>query len=85
MSQINKSRANILAMVIGLLAFAVLAVWQFFLFATSHDSQGVRDPQGGTSHFWWGLGATLVACVIGFFVFSVFVRYDKKNEMHITS
>ena len=85
MSRIRKSGANILAMMIGVAALAVMAVWQFYLFATFKDSQGVVDVQGGGHHFWWGLGASLLACIIGFFVFSVFLRYDKKNELHITS
>ncbi len=85
MSQIRKSGANILAMMIGVAALAAMAVWQFYLFATFKDSEGALDVQGGTHHFWWGLGAALLACVIGFFVFSVFLRYDKKNELHITS
>ena len=85
MSQIRKSGANILAMMIGVAALAAMAVWQFYLFATFKDTQGVVDVQGGTHHFWWGLGASLLACVVGFFVFSVFLRYDKKNELHITS
>jgi hypothetical protein len=85
MSQIKKSGANVLAMVIGTIAFAIMAVWQFYKFATFKDSQGIGDPQGGTHHFWWGLGAALLACVIGFLVFSVFLRYDRRNELHITS
>jgi hypothetical protein len=85
MSGIRKSGANILAMMIGVAALAAMAVWQFYLFAKFKDSQGALDVQGGGRHFWWGLGASLLACVIGFFVFSVFLRYDKKNELHITS
>lgn len=85
MSNIRKSGTNILAMVIGVIALAVMAVWQFYLFAKFKDSQGIGDPQGGTHHFWWGLGAALLACLIGFFLFSVFLRYDKNKELHITS
>jgi hypothetical protein len=85
MSRIRKSRTNILAMMIGMAALAAMAVWQFYLFAKFKDSQGAMDVQGGTHHFWWGLGAALLACIIGFFVFSVFLRYDKRNELHITS
>jgi hypothetical protein len=85
MSYIKKSGTNMLAMMVGVAALAALAVWQFYLFAKFKDSQGVLDAQGGTHHFWWGLGAALLACVIGFFVFSVFLRYDKKNDLHITS
>ena len=85
MSYLRKNRTNILPMVIGMAALAAMAVWQFYLFATFRDAQGVVDVQGGGHHFWWGLGASLLACVIGFFVFSAFLRYDKKNELHITS
>ncbi|MDQ3818974.1 MAG: hypothetical protein M3362_15040 [Acidobacteriota bacterium] len=85
MNHIKKSRTKISALVICVLALLTVAIWQFFLFATFTDSQGFRDPQGGAHHFWWGLGATLLACVIGFFVFSAFVRYDKNKELHITS
>ncbi|HEX8845669.1 MAG TPA: hypothetical protein VF791_13540 [Pyrinomonadaceae bacterium] len=84
-SNIKKSGMNILAMAIGVLALGAMAIWQFYLFATFKGSQGIEDPQGGTHHFWWGLGAALLACIIGFFVFSVFLRYDKDNELHITS
>jgi len=85
MSNIQKSGMNILAMVIGVIALATMATWQFYSFATFKDSQGVLDIQGGTQHFWWGLGAGLTACLIGFFVFSIFLRYDKDKELHITS
>lgn len=85
MAYIRKSGTNVLAMVVGMLALAAMAIWQFYSFATFKNSQGLGDPQGGAHHFWWGLGAALFACIIGFFVFSVFLRYDKKNELHITS
>jgi UDP-N-acetylmuramyl pentapeptide phosphotransferase/UDP-N-acetylglucosamine-1-phosphate transferase len=85
MSNIRKSGMNILAMVVGVIALAAMAIWQFYSFATFKDSQGIGDPQGGAHHFWWGLGAALVACIIGFFLFSVFLRYDRDNELHITS
>jgi hypothetical protein len=85
MSQIRKSGTNILTMIVGVGALVAMAVWQFYMFATFKDSLGAVDVQGGTHHFWLGLGAALLACVIGFFFFSVFLRYDRKNELHITS
>ena len=85
MSQIKKSLTNVLAATIGVTVLAVVAAWQFYLFATFKDSQGGFDAQGGTGHLWLAIGAALVACVAGFFLFSFFVRYDKSNEMHITS
>ena len=85
MTDIRKSGTNVLAMVVAVLALAAMAIWQFYSFATFKSLQGFGDAQGGAHHFWWGLGAALFACVIGFFVFSVFLRYDKNNELHITS
>jgi H+/Cl- antiporter ClcA len=83
--RITKSPGTILAVVIGLISIAAISIWQFYLFVTFKDSQGLVDVQGGTHHLWWAIGAALVACIAGFLVFSVFVRYDKANEMHITS
>ena len=85
MSNIKKSGTNVLAMAAAVIALGAAAVWQFYRFATFKDSEGVVDLQGGTHHFWWGLGAALLACVIGIFVFSVILRYDKDDELHITS
>ncbi len=82
---ISKSRTNVLAAVIGLMSIAAIAIWQFYLFVTFRNAQGLFDAQGGTNHLWWAIGAALIACIGGFFAFSVLVRYDKANEMHITS
>jgi hypothetical protein len=83
--QIRKSLTNVLAAVVGVIAIATVAVWQFYQFVTFKTSHGVVDIQGGAIHFWLAIGATLIACLAGFLVFSVFLRYDKNNEMHITS
>lgn len=85
MSNIKKSGMNVMAMAAGVVALGAMAIWQFYRFATFKDSEGVVDLQGGGYHFWLGLGAALLACVIGFLVFSVLLRYDKDSELHITS
>jgi uncharacterized membrane protein len=82
---VSKSLTNVSVAIIGLMSMAVIAVWQFYHFVTFEGSPGLVDVQGGTHHLWWSIGATLLACLAGFFVFSFFVRYDKANEMHITS
>ena len=71
--------------VIGLTALAAIAVWQFYLFATFKDVNGAIDIQGGTLHLWVAIGIAVLVCVGGFFLFSKVLRYDKRNEMHITS
>lgn len=85
MSNISKSLTNVLAAVTGVIALAAVAIWQFYLFVTFRNSQGIVDVQGGTNHLWWAIGVGLIACLASFLVFSVFLRYDKDNEMHITS
>lgn len=82
---LRKSPANVLAAVIGVTSIAAIAIWQFYLFVTFKNAQGLVDVQGGTQHLWWAISAALMACLAGFLVFSVFVRYDKDNEIHITS
>jgi amino acid permease len=70
---------------VGLAALAALAAWQFYAFATFKDTAGAVDVQGGSLHLWLAIGLAIVVCVGGFFLFSKFLRYDKQNEMHITS
>jgi hypothetical protein len=82
---IRKSLTNVLLAVTSVIALAAVAVWQFYLFATFRTSHGVLDVQGGAIHLWLAIGAVFVACLAGFLVFTVFLRYDKNNEMHIMS
>lgn len=85
MSILKKSKAGALASAVGVTALAALAAWQFYLFASFRDARGAFDAQGGTHHLWIALGATLVACAIGFIAFSVLVSYDEKDELHIST
>jgi hypothetical protein len=71
--------------VIGLLALAAISAWQFYVFATFKDANGAVDVQGGTLHLWFAIGIAILVCVGGFFLFSKFLRYDNRNELHITS
>jgi hypothetical protein len=80
----RKHRIKVLA-IIGLAALAGTAAWQFYMFATFKDASGTVDIQGGTLHLWLAIGIAVFVCVGGFFLFSKSLRYDKRNEMHITS
>ena len=71
--------------VVGLMALAAVAAWQFYVFATFKDASGAVDVQGGTLHLWLAISITVLVCVGGFFLFSKLLRYDKRNEMHITT
>jgi hypothetical protein len=81
----KKSATKTLIAVLGLAALGAVAAWQFYLFAVFKNADGAVDIQGGTVHLWLAIGATLVVCIAGFFLFSRIVRYDQGNEIHITS
>lgn len=72
-------------MFLGLAIFAAIAAWQFYLFTTFKGTDGVIDMQGGSIHLWVAVGIGLVTCVGAFFLISSFRRYDRGDEMHITS
>lgn len=67
------------------MAIAAIAVWQFYVFVTFKDTSGVLDTQGGTRHFWVAVVFGLLACITAFLFFSVFLRYDRNEETHITA
>ena len=81
----KKSATKTLLAVIGLAALGAVAAWQFYLFAVFKNADGVVDVQGGTFHLWLAIGCALILCIAGFFLFSRFLRYDNRNEIHITS
>jgi hypothetical protein len=81
---ITTSYTRILAL-LGLAIFAVIAAWQFYLFATFKGSDGAIDVQGGAIHLWVAIGIGLVTCVGAFFLISSFRGYERRNEMHVTS
>lgn len=74
-----------LVAVIGLAALAGFGAWQFYLFTVFKNTQGVVDVQGGAAHLWLAVGSALIVCIAGVFLFSKFLRYDTRNEIHITS
>ncbi len=79
MSYARKNLKNVAGSIMGVVVAAALAVWQFYLFVT-FDGAG-----GGTSHLWWAIAMSVVACSVAFLVFSIFVRHDTDDDLHITS
>ena len=84
MNNASKDTAGFWQSVIAVPVLLVLAAWQFYLFATFKSVDGVIDIQGGRLHLWIAIATTLLASVVGFFVVSLLLRYDKKSELHIT-
>ena len=79
MSYAKKNLKNVAGSIVGVIVVAAIAVWQFYLFVT------FKDLQGGTSHLWWAIAMAVLACTSAFLVFSVFVRHDTDDDLHITS
>lgn len=80
---------NRLTKILATSGVVALAAWQFYLFAafedTLGDAIGFVDVQGDSVQLWLAIGFALATCVAGFFLFSRFLRYDTRDQMHITS
>jgi hypothetical protein len=85
MIYIRKSLTNALSAVIVVMTIAAVAIWQFYLFISFKDAHGGAGMLGGTRHLWLGLGAALIAFIAGLFLFSVFLRYDRKDDLDVAS
>jgi polyferredoxin len=85
MSYVRKNSRKIGASILAIVVVLMLSIWQFYLFVSFKDRSGVLDAQGGTHHLWWAIAMVVLACLAGFFVFSVFVQHDTDDDLHITS
>jgi hypothetical protein len=84
----NYARENankLFGSIAGIVIISAIAIWQFYLFVTHRNAEGLENLQGGTAHLWWAIALTVLAFVATFFVFSVFLRHDATDELHITS
>ena len=79
MSNAKKNRRNVTASMVGLIAFATVAIWQFYTFVT------FEGAQGGSVHLWLAIALAVLACGMAFLVFFVFVQHDHADDLHITS
>jgi hypothetical protein len=79
MSYAKKNIKNVTGAIAAVIVVAALAIWQFYLFVT------FESVEGGTAHLWWAIAMSVLACGAAFLVFSVFVRHDTEDDLHITS
>jgi Kef-type K+ transport system membrane component KefB len=78
MSYASKNMKNVTGSIVGVIAVAAIAVWQFYLFVT------FKSVEGGSGHLWFAIAMAVLACGAAFLVFSVFVRHDTDDDLHIT-
>jgi hypothetical protein len=81
----ERKTKNFLMVIIAAAAFAAAALWQFYVFVTFKDTAGIVDVQGGAMHLWLAIGFGLTAFIVAFLGASFLLRYDRNDEMHITS
>ena len=85
MSYGKKNSNKVFVSIAGIMGATAIGVWQFYRFVTFTNEQGGLDLQGGRAHLWWAIAMAVIACIASFFVFSVFMRHDRDDELHITS
>jgi type VI protein secretion system component VasF len=81
----RKSKKNTLIVIAVVAALAAVALWQFYVFVSFKNAVGVVDVQGGAMHLWLAFGIGVAACITAFLGASFFLRYDRNDELHITS
>ena len=63
--------------IVGLLAMAIVASRQLFLFAEFRNPLGLLDSETGRYHLWLSVGASVGACIAGILMFHFFSRHEK--------
>jgi hypothetical protein len=84
MSYASRNQKNVVGSILGVLVVAAIAIWQFYLFATFDGGDKATAGQG-TGHLWWAIALAVLASGSAFLVFSVFLRHDAEDDLHITS
>ncbi len=70
---------------VGLAISAAVALWQFYVFVTFRNGEGVTDLQGGKVHLGVAILFGVLALLAAFLLLSRTVQYDRGSELHITS
>ena len=78
MSYARKNIKNVTGSIAAVIVVAAIAIWQFYQFVT------FSGVEGGSSHLWWAIAMGALACGAAFLVFSVFLRHDTDDDLHIT-
>jgi membrane associated rhomboid family serine protease len=85
MSYVTKNKRNVVGSIFAVIVITAIAIWQFYQFVTFKNANGIVELQGGSIHLWLAIAMALFACISGFLVFSIFLRHDTDDELHITA
>ena len=78
MSYATKNLKSVMVSIFGLVVIATIGLWQFYAYVN------FKDADGGTVHLLLAIVMAVFACLVGFLVFSSFLRHDSSDELHIT-
>ena len=78
MSYATKNLKSVMVSIVGLLVIATIGLWQFYAYVN------FKDADGGTVHLMLAIVMAVFACLMGFLVFSIFLRHDTDDDLHIT-
>ena len=77
MRYIKQRQTKFVVAVVGVMMMAIVASRQLFLFVVFRNAQGLLDAAGGRYHLWLAVGAVLMGCIAGGFVFFFFCDGDQ--------
>jgi len=84
MSYATKNLKNVLGSIAGLILVSAIGLCQFYAHVPFKDAAGPQIAAGGGMHLLLAIVMAVFACFIGFLVFSVFLRHDSDDDLHIT-
>jgi CDP-diglyceride synthetase len=84
MSYATKNLKNVVGSIASLVVAAAIGIWQFYAYVTFKDANGLPNADGGGMHLLLAIVMAVFACFIGFLVFSIFLRHDTDDDLHIT-
>lgn len=84
MSYATKNIKNVVGSIAGLIVVGAIGIWQFYAYVTFKDANGILNAEGGTIHLALAIVMAVFACLMGFLVFSIFLRHDTDDDLHIT-
>lgn len=84
MSYATRNVKNVMGSIAGLIVVGAIGIWQFYAYVTFKDANGILNAEGGTIHLGLAIAMAVFACLIGFLLFSIFLRHDSDDDLHIT-